>query len=45
MSEAIQIRMSKKHVTRLFVDAVVAVGAGLVLGLAAPGADPASDAL
>ena len=45
MSEAIQIRMSKKHVTRLFVGAVVAVGAGLVLGLAALGAALASDAI
>ena len=39
------IRMSKKSVTRLFVGAIVAVGAGLVLGFAALWAALASDAL
>ena len=39
------IRMSKKNVTRLFVGAIVAVGAGLVLGFAAFGAALASDAI
>jgi hypothetical protein len=39
------IRMSKKHVTRLFVGAIVAVGAGLVLGFAALWAALASDAI
>ena len=36
-------RMSKKGVTRLFVGALVAGGAGLVLGVAAPWAALASD--
>ncbi len=39
------IRMSKKNVTRLFVGALVAVGAGLVLGFAALWAALASDAV
>ena len=39
------IRMSKKNVTRLFVGSVVAVGAGLVLGLAALGTALATDAI
>ncbi len=39
------IRMSKKKVTRLFVGAIVAVGAGLVLGVAALWAALASDAI
>ena len=39
------IRMSKKHVTRLFIAAVVAVGAGLVLGVAALGAALVSNAV
>ena len=39
------IRMSKKNVTRLFVGALVAVGAGLVLGFAALWATLASDAV
>jgi hypothetical protein len=39
------IRMSKKNVTRLFVAAIVAAGAGLVLGLAALWAALASDAI
>jgi hypothetical protein len=39
------IRMSKKNVTRLFVGAIVAVGAGLVLGVAALGAALATDAI
>jgi hypothetical protein len=39
------IRMSKKNVTRLFVGAVVAVGAGLVLGVAALWTALASDAI
>jgi hypothetical protein len=39
------IRMSKKNVTRLFVGAVVAVGAGLVLGVAALWVALASDAI
>jgi H+/Cl- antiporter ClcA len=39
------IRISKKNVTRLFVGASVAIGAGLVLGLAALGAALASDAI
>ena len=39
------IRMSKKNVTRLFVGAIVAVGAGLVLGFAALWAALASDAI
>ena len=38
-------RMSKKNVTRLFVGAIVAVGAGLVLGFAALWAALASDAI
>ena len=38
-------RMSKKNVTRLFVGAIVAVGAGLVLGAAALLAALASDAI
>ena len=40
-----QIRMSKKNVTRLFVAAVIAVGAGLVLGVAALGTALATDAV
>ena len=39
------IRMSKKNVTRLFLGATVAVGAGLVFGLAALWAALASDAI
>ena len=39
------IRMSKKNVTRLFVGALVAVGAGLVLGFGALWAALASDAV
>ena len=39
------IRMSKKNVTRLFVGAIVAVGAGLFLGCAALWAALASDAI
>jgi hypothetical protein len=39
------IRMSKKNVTRLFVGAIVAVSAGLVLGIAAMWAALASDAI
>ena len=39
------IRMSKKSVSRLFVGAIVAIGAGLVLGFAALGAAWASDAI
>lgn len=39
------IRISKKNVTRLFVGAIVAVGAGLVLGFAAVWAALASDAI
>ena len=39
------IRMSKKNVTRLFVGAIVGVGAGLVLGFAALWAALASDAI
>ena len=39
------IRMSKKNVTRLFIGAIAAVGAGLVLGLAALWAALASDAI
>jgi hypothetical protein len=38
-------RMSKKNVTRLFVGATVAVGAGLVLGFAALWAALAGDAI
>jgi hypothetical protein len=38
-------RMSKKNVTRLFVGAIAAVGAGLVLGFAALWAALASDAI
>jgi hypothetical protein len=38
-------RMSKKNVARLFVCAFVAIGAGLVLGLAALWAALASDAI
>jgi hypothetical protein len=38
-------RMSKKNVTRLFVGAIVAVGAGLVFGLAALWAALASDVI
>lgn len=39
------IRMSKENVTRLFVGAIVAVGAGLVLGFAALGTALATDAI
>jgi hypothetical protein len=39
------LRMSKKNVTRLFVSAIAAVGAGLVLGFAALWAALASDAI
>jgi H+/Cl- antiporter ClcA len=39
------IRMAKKDVTRLFVGAIVAFGAGLVLGVAALSAALASDAI
>ena len=39
------IRMSKRNVTRLFVGAIVAAGAGLVLGFAALWAALASDAI
>ena len=39
------IRMSKKNVTRLLVGALVAVGAGFVLGFAALWAALASDAI
>ena len=39
------IRMSKRNITRLFVAAVVAVGAGLVLGFAALGTALATDAI
>jgi len=39
------IRMSKKNVTRLFVGAIVAICAGLVLGFAALWAALASDAI
>ena len=39
------IRMSKKNVTRLFVGAIVAFGAGLVLGFAALWAALASDGI
>jgi uncharacterized membrane protein len=39
------IRMSKRSVTRLFVGAMVAFGAGLVLGFAALWAALASDAI
>ena len=39
------IRMSKKTVTQLFVGAIVAVGVGLVLGIAALWAALASDAI
>ena len=39
------VRMSKRSVTRLFVGAIVAVGAGLVLGFAALWAAVASDAI
>ena len=39
------IRMSKKSVTRLFVAAIVAVAAGLVLGFAALGTALATDAI
>ena len=39
------IRMSKKNVTRLFVGAMVAAGAGLVLGFAALWVALASDAI
>jgi hypothetical protein len=38
-------RISKRTVTRLFIGASVAIGAGLVLGLAALGAALASDAI
>jgi hypothetical protein len=38
-------RMSKKNVTRLFVGAIVAVVAGVVLGIAALSAALASDAI
>ena len=38
-------RMSKKNVTRLFVGALVAVGAGVVLGIVALWAALASDAI
>ena len=40
-----RFRMSKKNVTRLFVGALVAGGAGLVLGVAALWAALASDAI
>ena len=40
-----KFRMSKKSVTRLFVGAIAAVGAGLVLGIAALWAALASDAI
>ena len=39
------LRMSKKNVTRLFVGAIVAVVAGVVLGIAALSAALASDAI
>ena len=39
------MRMSKQNVTRLFVGAIVAVGVGLVLGIAALWAALASDAI
>jgi hypothetical protein len=39
------IRMSKRNVTRLFVGAIVAVGLGLALGIAALWAALASDAI
>jgi hypothetical protein len=39
------IPMSKRNVTRLFVGSLVAVGAGLVLGVAALSAALASDAI
>jgi hypothetical protein len=39
------LQMSKRNVTRLFVGAVVAVGAGLVLGFAALGTALATDAI
>jgi hypothetical protein len=39
------IRMSKRNVTWVFVGAIVAVGAGLVLGIAALWAALASDAI
>lgn len=39
------IRMSKKNITRLFVGAIVAVGAALVLGFTALWAALASDAI
>jgi hypothetical protein len=39
------LQMSKTSVTRLFVAAVIAVGAGLVLGIAALGTALATDAI
>jgi uncharacterized membrane protein len=39
------IRMSKRNITQLFVVAIVAVGAGVVLGIAALWAALASDAI
>jgi hypothetical protein len=42
---SIDIRMSKENVTRFFVGAILAVGAGLVLGFAALWAALASDAI
>ena len=39
------LQMSKRNVTRLFVAAIVAVGAGLILGFAALWAALASDAI
>ena len=46
LTDRIQMsQISKKNVTRLFVGAIVAVGVGLVLGLAALGAALASDAV
>ena len=39
------IRMSKRNVTRLFIGAIVAVGLGLALGIAALWAALASDAI
>ena len=40
-----RLRMSKTNVTRLFVGAIVALGVGLVLGIAALWAALASDAV
>jgi hypothetical protein len=39
------LRMSKRSITRLFVGAVVAIGLGLILGVAALSAALASDAI